>query len=88
MFRREVLDVLNLKSDRSFEPEFTAKVAKSVARSGAFMIPISYSGRTYEEKKIGLKDAFSAVLHLPLRIVGLERIEPPSTETQRKAKAF
>src|SRR5213079_2683008 len=62
VFRREVLDGLNLKSDRfGFEPEFTAKVAKKRRpKWRVFEIPISYSGRTYEEgKKIGLKDAFS-----------------------------
>jgi glycosyltransferase involved in cell wall biosynthesis len=62
VFRREVLDGLNLKSDRfGFEPEFTAKVAKR-KRWRIYELPISYSGRTYEEgKKIGLKDAFSAL---------------------------
>jgi len=64
VFRREVLTGLNLKSNRfGFEPEITAKVARR--RSPAWRIyevPISYSGRTYEEgKKIGLKDAFNAL---------------------------
>ncbi|MGH7174491.1 MAG: glycosyltransferase family 2 protein [Gemmataceae bacterium] len=65
VFRREVLQGLTLKSNRfGFEPEITAKVARN--RSGqpswrVYEIPISYSGRTYEEgKKIGLKDAFNA----------------------------
>ena len=61
VFRREVLQGMVLKSDRfGFEPEFTAKVARKKVR--IFEIPISYSGRTYEEgKKIGLKDAFQAL---------------------------
>jgi glycosyltransferase involved in cell wall biosynthesis len=64
VFRREVLADLNLKSNRfGFEPEVTAKVARHknpVWR--VFEVPISYSGRTYEEgKKIGLKDAFNAL---------------------------
>jgi glycosyltransferase involved in cell wall biosynthesis len=61
VFRREVLDGMVLKSDRfGFEPEFTAKIAKKNLR--IYEIPISYSGRTYEEgKKIGLKDAFQAL---------------------------
>jgi glycosyltransferase involved in cell wall biosynthesis len=61
VFRREVLNGIKLKSDRfGFEPEFTAKVAKKKLR--IFEIPISYSGRTYEEgKKIGLKDAVQAM---------------------------
>jgi glycosyltransferase involved in cell wall biosynthesis len=65
IFRREVLTDINLKSDRfGFEPEITAKIARK--RPGQpswriYEIPISYSGRTYEEgKKIGLKDAFNA----------------------------
>jgi glycosyltransferase involved in cell wall biosynthesis len=64
VFRREVLQGVNLKSNRfGFEPEITAKIAKK--RNPAwriYEIPISYSGRTYEEgKKIGLKDAFNAL---------------------------
>jgi len=66
VFRREVLQSINLKSNRfGFEPEVTAKIARR--RPGApswrvYEIPISYSGRTYEEgKKIGLKDAFNAL---------------------------
>ena len=65
VFRREVLQGIKLKSNRfGFEPEITAKIARK--RSGQpswriYEIPISYSGRTYEEgKKIGLKDAFNA----------------------------
>ena len=60
VFRREVLDGMVLKSNRfGFEPEFTAKIAKKKLR--IYEIPISYSGRTYEEgKKIGLKDAIQA----------------------------
>jgi glycosyltransferase involved in cell wall biosynthesis len=65
VFRREVIQGVTLKSDRfGFEPEVTAKIARK--RKGqrpwrVYEIPISYSGRTYEEgKKIGLKDAFSA----------------------------
>jgi glycosyltransferase involved in cell wall biosynthesis len=61
VFRREVLDGIVLKSNRfGFEPEFTAKIAKKKLR--IYEIPISYSGRTYEEgKKIGLKDAIQAM---------------------------
>jgi glycosyltransferase involved in cell wall biosynthesis len=60
-FRRDVLKSVRLKSARfGFEPEITAKVARGKWR--VFEVPISYSGRTYEEgKKIGLKDAFSAL---------------------------
>ena len=63
VFRREVLQEIKLKSDRfGFEPEITAKIARKRKPAWrVYEIPISYSGRTYEEgKKIGLKDAFSA----------------------------
>ena len=50
VFKREVLDGLQLKSNRfGFEPEFTAKVAKKHFR--IYETPISYSGRTYAEGK-------------------------------------
>jgi glycosyltransferase involved in cell wall biosynthesis len=63
VFRREVLDGITLKSNRfGFEPEFTLKIAKKSPKLRIYEVPISYSGRTYEEgKKIGLKDAFQAM---------------------------
>ena len=62
VFRREVLQGMTLRSNRfGFEPEFTAKIAKRRPSWRIYEVPISYSGRTYEEgKKIGLKDAFQA----------------------------
>jgi len=61
MMTREVVDRLDLQSKRfGIEPEITCKVARMRAR--IYEVPISYSGRTYDEgKKIGLKDAFQAV---------------------------
>jgi hypothetical protein len=64
VMRREVLAGLTLKSNRfGIEPEITAKIAKK--RNPAwrvYEVPISYSGRTYEEgKKIGTRDAFTAL---------------------------
>ena len=66
VFKREVIQGMTLKSNRfGFEPEVTAKIARK--RKGQppwriYEVPISYSGRTYEEgKKIGLKDAFQAL---------------------------
>jgi glycosyltransferase involved in cell wall biosynthesis len=61
MFVRDIADRLDLQSrDFGMEPEITCKVARMRAR--VYEVPISYSGRTYEEgKKIGLKDAFKAV---------------------------
>jgi glycosyltransferase involved in cell wall biosynthesis len=63
VFRREVLQGVQLKSNRfGFEPEITAKIARKRNPSWrVYEIPVSYSGRTYEEgKKIGLKDAIQA----------------------------
>ena len=53
-----------LTADRfGFEPEITARLAKSDAR--IFEVPISYSGRTYAEgKKIGWKDGIAAFWHI------------------------
>lgn len=61
MFVRDIAKRLDLQSrDFGIEPEITCKVARLRAR--IYEVPISYSGRTYEEgKKIGLKDAFKAV---------------------------
>ena len=66
VFKREVIQGMTLKSNRfGFEPEVTAKMARKKSdgsRWRIYEVPISYSGRTYEEgKKIGLKDAFQAL---------------------------
>jgi glycosyltransferase involved in cell wall biosynthesis len=52
---------LEVKENRfGIEPEVTIKLARMKAR--IYEVPISYSGRTYEEgKKIGWKDGFSAI---------------------------
>jgi len=56
-FVREKLMELKLSGDRfTFEPEITAKAAR--ARWRIYEVPVSYSGRTYDEgKKIGWRDA-------------------------------
>lgn len=61
VFKTEVLKSLKLRSNRfDFEPEITAKVAKRRCR--IYEVPISYSGRDYEEgKKIGWKDGLVAL---------------------------
>jgi len=61
VFRREVLQGIELRSDRfGFEPEITAKIAKKDWR--VYEVPISYAGRTYEEgKKITWKDGVQAL---------------------------
>ena len=60
-FRREALAGLVIEEDRfGFEPEITAKIAKSGCR--LYEVGISYSGRTYEEgKKIGWRDGVRAI---------------------------
>jgi glycosyltransferase involved in cell wall biosynthesis len=62
MFRREIIQSLNLKEKRfGFEPEVTAKIAR-VPNVRVYEVGISYYGRTYEEgKKIGWKDGFRAI---------------------------
>jgi len=61
MFRREFLDGITIEENRfGFEPEITAKVAKTGSR--VYEVGISYNGRTYEEgKKIGWRDGVRAV---------------------------
>ena len=61
IFRREVLQNINLEEKRfGFEPEITAKVARSGCR--IYEVGISYYGRTYKEgKKIGWKDGIRAL---------------------------
>jgi glycosyltransferase involved in cell wall biosynthesis len=60
-FRREALAGIVIEENRfGFEPEITAKVAKSGCK--VFEVGISYNGRTYEEgKKIGWQDGFRAI---------------------------
>ena len=64
MFRREILENIELKSNRfGFEPEFTAKISKANLR--IYELPISYYGRTYDDgKKITWKDGFAAIYHI------------------------
>jgi SAM-dependent methyltransferase len=60
--RTDLLKSIPLFSnDFRIEPELTIKLAKREAR--IFEVPISYSGRTYQEgKKINWKDGFRAIL--------------------------
>lgn len=61
VFRREVIASIEIEEDRfGFEPEITAKVAKTGCR--LYEVGISYSGRTYKEgKKINWKDGIRAI---------------------------
>lgn len=60
-FRREIIQSIELKEERfGFEPEVTAKVAKTKCRVKE--VPISYYPRTVEQgKKIGYKDGLRAI---------------------------
>ena len=62
--RGDLARSLKLESNRfGFEPEVTARLARADAR--IFEVPISYSGRTYEEgKKIGWRDGVAAIRHI------------------------
>ena len=61
VFRREIVQKINIEEDRfGFEPEITAKIAKTKCR--IYEVGISYYGRTYDEgKKIGWRDGFRAI---------------------------
>jgi glycosyltransferase involved in cell wall biosynthesis len=69
VFVRNVVDQIKIKSPRfSVELEITAKIARlrlNGKRVRVYETGISYSGRTYEEgKKIGWKDALSAIVQI------------------------
>ena len=61
VFRREIIQGIRIEEDRfGFEPEVTAKVARTGCRIQE--VGISYRGRSYSEgKKIGWKDALRAL---------------------------
>jgi glycosyltransferase involved in cell wall biosynthesis len=61
VFRREIIQGIEIEENRfGFEPEITAKLAKTGCR--IYEVGISYYGRTYcEGKKIGWKDGIRAL---------------------------
>jgi len=60
-FRANIVKGLDLRENRfGFEPEITAKLAKTRCRM--YEVGVSYNGRTYKEgKKVGWKDGFRAI---------------------------
>lgn len=62
--RRDVANALKLRANRfEIEPEITAKLARGKYR--LYEVPISYSGRSYEEgKKIGAWDGIAALYYI------------------------
>ena len=83
MVRAPLLKSLVLTSDRfGFEPEITARLARSGAR--VWEIPISYSGRTYAQgKKIGWRDGVAALGH----IIRYNFFSPGRDDARRAAPA-
>ena len=63
-FRGDIIRSMTITSSGfGFEIEVTAKVAK--IRCAVYEVPISYSGRTYEEgKKIGARDGIAAIWYI------------------------
>ena len=61
VFRREIIQAIEIEESRfGFEPEITAKLAKTDCR--IYEVGITYSGRTYQEgKKIGWRDGVRAI---------------------------
>jgi len=60
-FRTEIIQAIRIREQRfGFEPEITAKLARSRCR--IYEVGISYYGRTYDEgKKIGWRDGVRAI---------------------------
>jgi len=82
LVRAPLMKKLKLTSNRfGFEPEITARLSQ--ARARIWELPISYSGRTYEEgKKIGWKDGIAAFWH----IIRYNLFPPKNTEIRRKQR--
>ena len=61
VFKREIIQAIKIEENRfGFEPEVTAKIAKTKCR--IYEVGISYYGRTYDEgKKINWKDGIRAI---------------------------
>ena len=62
LFKTELIQKINLRENRfGFEPEVTAKIARSKGVR-IYEVGISYYGRTYEEgKKVNWRDGFRAI---------------------------
>jgi glycosyltransferase involved in cell wall biosynthesis len=84
--RAELVKSLPLRSSRfGIEPELTARLAQ--ARARIYEMPISYSGRTYEEgKKIGWRDGVAAIWHILRANLAGPRppvyVPPPAPESE------
>lgn len=78
-FRRELIQSIDIEEDRfGFEPEVTAKVARSGAR--IYEVGVSYDGRTYADgKKIGWRDGVRAM-------VCIVRYSPPGERLRQRGR--
>jgi glycosyltransferase involved in cell wall biosynthesis len=83
VIRTPLAQKLVLTSNRfGFEPEVTARLAQ--ARARIWELPISYSGRTYEEgKKIGWRDGVAAFGH----ILRFNILPPPNRQVRRRHRS-
>jgi glycosyltransferase involved in cell wall biosynthesis len=82
--RAPLMKRLIFTTDRfGFEPEITARLSQAHAR--IWELPISYSGRTYEEgKKIGWKDGVAAFWH----IIKFNMFPPRNDRVRRKHRSM
>ncbi|MBP6571177.1 MAG: glycosyltransferase family 2 protein [Gemmatimonadales bacterium] len=82
--RAPLMKKLILTTDRfGFEPELTARLSQAHAK--IWELPISYSGRTYEEgKKIGWKDGVAAFWH----IIKFNVFPPRNTGVRKKYRSM
>jgi glycosyltransferase involved in cell wall biosynthesis len=82
--RAPLMKRLIFTTDRfGFEPEITARLSQAHAR--IWELPISYSGRTYEEgKKIGWKDGVAAFWH----IIKFNTFPPRNPDVRKKHRSM
>jgi glycosyltransferase involved in cell wall biosynthesis len=82
--RAPLMKRLIFTTDRfGFEPEITARLSQAHAR--IWELPISYSGRTYEEgKKIGWKDGVAAFWH----IIKFNMFPPRNPHVRKKHRSM
>ena len=84
-FRRSAAGDLQICEDRfGFEPEITAKLARSGCR--IYEVGISYDGRTYEEgKKIGWRDGFRSLYAiLKYNLFAPARVRQPARQNSEE----
>lgn len=83
LFKREIIQSITIEENRfGFEPEITAKVARTRCR--IYEVGIAYRGRTYEEgKKIGWKDGVRAFYCIIRYNLFAKKRRPAAAATQK-----